>query len=446
MIWVAWELFVNLVEGALFVLFLYRSLGIRCRQKWLPAVSYLPVTVLVYVLNQSSLPFTLQLPLFTLVDMLFVICFFQGKLSARIAYGCVSLLIASVCNNLVLLMIATVSGISAFQSLTSGGDVHTLYFIAQTCYLIINIIIYAYALRIRKRGLDIPERESLLFIASFLVCILQSALVQEMSIDPLVTQHSNFVAYLMVSSSCFVFLIIWLHLISRAYSRQRLLEQDLQRIASERTHLADMQSSYFALRAWRHDYHNHLQIMKYYIEQSDVPSLTEYLGELDQQFSMLQVSVSTRNAVFNALINTKMVLALQQGIDLQVEANLPERLPIDDVSFCVLLGNLVDNALDATGRLPTGSAPWIRVTAKTFDDAVEVRITNSCDGQYRYQGARLASRKDDSNHGIGLARVKQILDSLEGELTLHPGEKVFEASVRIPIDGHKSRAKALSAL
>jgi sensor histidine kinase regulating citrate/malate metabolism len=205
-----------------------------------------------------------------------------------------------------------------------------------------------------------------------------------------------------------------------------------QQLAGERARLADMQSSYLTLRTWRHDYHNHISIINYYVEQEEWDALRAYLGELNEQLPMPSMSVCTENLVFNALANTKMLLAVQSGTDLQVEADLPESMPLDDVTFCALLGNLLDNALEAAKRLPSDSKPWIRLSAQLSAETFTLRVTNSADGTYIFSRNRLLSRKAEPNHGIGLMRVQQIVQSLDGRLTLTPEQDTFEALVQIP--------------
>jgi len=392
-----------------------------------------PASFIVYAINHADLPFTMQLPIFLAMDMLIAVFLFKGKIWDRVLCGCVSMMVTSAANNFMILLITLLSDTVVYQStiIPTSPELFRMY--VQIIYLATCGGLYWYLFRVHKAFIGLPKREAILLNISFLVCILQSALAQEVGADPNMPEYyGRFVSYLLISSSGFVFFIIWLQLTLRLHTRKRLLEMEQQQLASERARLADMQSSYLALRTWRHDFHNHISIINYYADQEEWSTLCEYLGELNEQLPLLSAAVSTENPVFNALINTKILLAAQSGADLQAEAELPESLPLDDVTFCALLGNLLDNALEAAKRLPADSKPWIRVTAHLKDGLFELRVANSADGTYRFLRNRLLSRKAEPNHGIGLARVQQIVHSLHGTLKLTPAQDTFEALVQIP--------------
>jgi len=392
-----------------------------------------PVCFIVYIINHANLPFTAQLPIFLAIDILIAVFLFKGKMGDRILCGCVSMMVASAANNLMILLITVLSDTAVYQSTIVPTSPELFRMYIQIIYLITCGGLYWYLFRVHKAFIGLPKRETILLNISFLVCILQSAMAQEVGADPNMPEYyGRFVSYLLISSSGFVFFVIWLQLTLRLHTRKRLLEMEQQQLASEQARLADMQSSYLALRTWRHDFHNHISIINYYADQEEWSTLREYLGELNEQLPLLSAAVSTENPVFNALINTKMLLAAQSGADLQAEAQLPESLPLDDVTFCALLGNLLDNALEAAKRLPTDSKPWIRVSAHLRGGRFELCVANSTDGTYRFLRNRLLSRKDEPNHGIGLTRVQQIVHSLHGTLKLTPEKNTFEALVQIP--------------
>jgi len=427
------ELLVNYVESACFVVFLHLCLGVRSKERWLLPLICLFDSFVVYGVNQTLLPYTVQLPIFLAMNVLVAIIFFNGGIWDRLTCGCIGVLVPSVGNSVVTLFLALSSNTAAYQSLSVPNSPDMFRLILQIIYLPVCGVVYWYMHRSRKAFIRLPQHEAILVIISFLVCVLQSMLAQQVGMEPNLPQYyGHFVSDLLISSSCFVFFIIWLQLTIRVYSKRSELEMQKQQFAREQAHLADMQSSYLALRNWRHDYHNHLSIINYYVKQEDCHSLREYLGELNQQFPLLPMAVNTGHSVFNALMNTKMLLAAQSGADLQVEAELPKSLPIDDVSLCALLGNLLDNALEAVKRLPADAKPWIRVSARLSADAFELHVVNSADGTYHFLRDHLLSRKEEPNHGLGLMRVKQIVHTLGGKLTLTPERDTFDVLVQIP--------------
>jgi len=428
------------------LVFFCLCLNPRGKRRYIQALMCVPVCFLVYAINHADLPLTAQLPFFLIMDVIIALLLFKGAVWDRISCGCIGMMVSSAANILMILIVTVISDTSVYQASVLPSYPGLFRLLVQIVYLITCGAIYWYMFRSRKAFIGLPRREAILLNISFLVCILQSTLAQHAGMDPNLMEHySFFVTYLLVSSSCFVFFIIWLQLTLRLHTRKHLLEMEQQQLACERARLADMQSSYLALRTWRHDFHNHISIMNYYVEQEESDALREYLRELNQQMPILPMAVHTENMVFNALINTKMLLATQSGADFQVEAELPESLPLDDVTFCALLGNLLDNAVEATKRLPPESKPWIRVSAHLSDGNFVLRVANSADGAYRFLCNRLLSRKNEPNHGIGLTRIRQIVHLLNGTLKLTPEQDTFEALVHIPLPCEKEVGLCMSA-
>ena len=105
---------------------------------------------------------------------------------------------------------------------------------------------------------------------------------------------------------------------------------------------------YTTMRAWRHDYHNHLQNLKAKLRKGEVKESLRYLNELEQELDDIRQLVETGNANMDAILNSKLSLALAQGIDINVKASVPKSIPFQDTDMCALLGNLADNAVEAS--------------------------------------------------------------------------------------------------
>lgn len=106
------------------------------------------------------------------------------------------------------------------------------------------------------------------------------------------------------------------------------------------------------MRGWRHDYHNHIQTLKFLAANNDIVGIREYLNELDTNLSILDNSIRTGNSMADAILNSKVSLAKAREIDVRVDAHIPVKLKISEIDLCCILGNLFDNAIDASMALP----------------------------------------------------------------------------------------------
>ena len=118
------------------------------------------------------------------------------------------------------------------------------------------------------------------------------------------------------------------------------------------THYQEVENMYRQMRGWRHDYRNHIQTMKAYAAQGDLEAIRSYLDLLDTDLNTVDTVVKTGNAMADAILNSKISLARARDIPVQVDAHIPVKLTMSELDLCVILGNLFDNAMEASMALP----------------------------------------------------------------------------------------------
>ena len=92
------------------------------------------------------------------------------------------------------------------------------------------------------------------------------------------------------------------------------------------THYREVENMYQKMRGWRHDYHNHIQTLKFLAANNDIVGIREYLNELDTNLSILDSSIRTGNSMADAILNSKVSLAKAREIDVRVDAHIPVKL------------------------------------------------------------------------------------------------------------------------
>ena len=114
------------------------------------------------------------------------------------------------------------------------------------------------------------------------------------------------------------------------------------------THYQEVETMYKQIRGWRHDYRNHIQLMKVLAANGDMDAIKDYLDKLDTDLSTVDTVVKTGNAMADAILNSKISLAKSKGIAVKVDAHIPVKLKMSELDLCVIIGNLFDNAIDAS--------------------------------------------------------------------------------------------------
>ena len=148
--------------------------------------------------------------------------------------------------------------------------------------------------------------------------------------------------------------------------RQWLIRQVDRRISGYQNdllnrHVEEVEQMYRQVRGWRHDYRNHIQVMKAHLDAGRYEELDHYLQLLGEDLASVDTVIKTGNVMVDAILNSKLNLAASQEIAVNVKATVPPTLSVESIDICVILGNLMDNAIEACMRLADSQKRFIRV-------------------------------------------------------------------------------------
>ena len=118
------------------------------------------------------------------------------------------------------------------------------------------------------------------------------------------------------------------------------------------THYREVDNMYRQIRGWRHDYRNHIQTMKAYAAAKDWDAVQHYLDLLDEDLTTVDTVIKTGNSMTDAILNSKISLAKAKGIEVVADAHIPVKLKSSEIDLCCIIGNLFDNAIEASLKLP----------------------------------------------------------------------------------------------
>ena len=118
------------------------------------------------------------------------------------------------------------------------------------------------------------------------------------------------------------------------------------------THYQEVDNMYQQMRGWRHDYRNHIQTMKAYAASGDWDAIRQYLDLLDEDLTTVDTVIKTGNPMTDAILNSKISLARSKNIPVVADAHIPLKLKSSELDLCCILGNLFDNAIEASLKLP----------------------------------------------------------------------------------------------
>ena len=197
------------------------------------------------------------------------------------------------------------------------------------------------------------------------------------------------------------------------------------------THYQEVENMYRKMRGWRHDYRNHIQTLKVLTENGDLPAIREYLDKLDTDLNTVDLAVKTGNAMADAILNSKISLAASRSISVHVDAHIPAKLKMSELDLCCILGNLFDNAIEASMALPPDER-LIRVYMDMKGTQLYISFTNFTAEKKRQKvSGRFQTTKGDG-HGFGLVRIDAIIERLDGYLSRNSEDGAFTTEILIP--------------
>lgn len=197
------------------------------------------------------------------------------------------------------------------------------------------------------------------------------------------------------------------------------------------THYQEVETMYRQIRGWRHDYRNHIQMMKVLAAKGDMEGIKKYLDELDTDLNTVDTVVKTGNAMADAILNSKISLAKSKEITVEVDAHIPVKLKMSELDLCVIIGNLFDNAIDASMAL-SEEQRLIRVYMDMKNTQLYISFTNlTATKKLTKVGNRFRTTKGDG-HGFGLVRIDNIIERLDGYLSRNSEDGAFTTEILIP--------------
>lgn len=197
------------------------------------------------------------------------------------------------------------------------------------------------------------------------------------------------------------------------------------------THYKEVENMYKQMRGWRHDYRNHIQTMKVLASNGDMEGIKEYLNNLDTDLNTVDIAIKTGNAMADAIINSKVSLARSRDIDVSIDAHIPIKLKMSELDLCCILGNLFDNAIEASMPLPKEKR-LIRVYMDMKGTQLYISFTNfTSTKKLTKLGNSFATTKGEG-HGFGLVRIDNIVDRLDGYLSRNSEDGAFTTEILIP--------------
>lgn len=193
----------------------------------------------------------------------------------------------------------------------------------------------------------------------------------------------------------------------------------------------EVQNIYQTMRGWRHDYHNHMQTIKAYLSIGQVSETLAYLEHLEEDLDSIDIAVRTGNVGLDAILSSKISIASKHDINVNYKAKIPEQLRVSDVHLCAVVGNLLDNAIEACEDV-NPEKRFIRIYIGIFRKQLYISVMNATSATRRKKPSELVSFKQ-GDHGLGLRRIDRIVEEYHGFVNRKNEPGVFATEIMLPL-------------
>ncbi len=332
-----------------------------------------------------------------------------------------------------------------------------LAILQQFLYMVIFIVViygtFRYVCRIFKsRELPLHKTEYLFLLfpcaSSFLLCTLLRVIMFTFT-NKNVMPKTLFEAFPLLTGIVPILLVICLF--SMLYSMklyQEMLALNAERnrravlekqVVSMEEHARELERIYSGVRSMKHDMKNQLAVLENLMErQENRAELSDYLGQLSRTLGKLDIPFQTGSTVVDSLLFMKYHEACEKFSRIRFEAEnliIPKDCRIQPTDLCIILGNALDNAIEACEKQETdagGKGRFIRLYSGCRQGMLLLTVENSFNGELKLLQGNLfpaTTKPDGEAHGIGLHNIRAAAERYRGGVSWEADENRFTLTV-----------------
>lgn len=302
-------------------------------------------------------------------------------------------------------------------------------FMALICVMLIGSILYIkYLLRIAFSNKVITIKNYTIFTVILAIAVILSIKV----FDSIKLSSIYIYKACIISINITIYLGVVYSCVYRKYkdkkleSKLKLLENQLD---YQKYYYEKVIGNYDDSKKVLHDINNHMNVIKYFLENEDYKSMGEYINKLSDRIPNGKNSNICSDKIINAICLEKSRMCKEKNINISFDLVVNYELNIDAIDICTVFGNLIDNAIEACDNMRSVKK-FIQVSARICLNQLHIKIINSKENKIKKRNGKfLSSKIDIKNHGIGLENVKQAVYKNQGDIEFRDFSNLFEVNL-----------------
>lgn len=300
------------------------------------------------------------------------------------------------------------------------------------------LVTYAYriTLKIFKRnGIQLKIQEWLLILIVFILsfCIILMIHTVQLNYNFSVKYHN----LLLLSSFGLVAINVICYYMVAELSKANAVKIEHELLLAEsnyrKRYAENAKNQYEEIRHIRHDMKHSYDVIQQLVLEERYEELQQYLPQMNEQLRSIESTINTNHMIVNAILNTKLSAAKKQGIKTLCNTVKDFHIKqIEEIDLCHLLGNLLDNAIEAAVKCPQGKTKYIEIFITERNQILLITVKNSYD-QEKLPPTLQTSKFNKIDHGFGIKTVKRIAKKYDGFADFYTENDLFCCNITLQI-------------
>ncbi|WP_333649112.1 GHKL domain-containing protein [Lacrimispora sp.] len=384
-----------------------------------------PLLYIAYFLITSSIYIYIRIPLITIIStvtLFFVlVSFYYGNLKKSILSVSI-MFISLACIETIIVFLTDIPGRNLFISFQHKSE-----------FGIISIRIISYAFVLLAYGFNhVKSRKPLPFIYWLSLFFVPFGTI----ILFLITLSGSSMpsAYVIICIAIIFIINIVTFYLYDCISSFMSAQMDKQLLEAQNRYYQHqmelMSSSLENIKIFRHDLKNKLSPIQHLAISGKSEELIMRISELTETYCGNYGQSASGNSDIDNIINFKLQQAERENIKVTTKIIVPEKLSTSSFDLAVILGNLLDNSIEAVSMLKTNR--WIKIDIKYKKGVLIFEISNSFDGVFKKSNETFITRKgDQENHGLGLKSIEAVIQKYHGIMQISTIDHVFTVKLLV---------------
>lgn len=222
------------------------------------------------------------------------------------------------------------------------------------------------------------------------------------------------------------------------YQQEMLWKHKEEEFHKKDFYIKNMKDILHTIRSQRHDLNNYLSTLYGLISLEEFENAKTYISKINDRIINMNNIIETNHPVITALVSMKKNKAFEEGIDMEVEIDMPEDILMDSVDLSILIGNLLDNAMEACIQIDKTLERKIQLFIDTKDNHLLIHINNTKLQRIKLKDkdvtGRFTTKEDKENHGFGLGNIEFIVNQYNGVMSIEDLGEEFRVNISLPLD------------